>query len=248
MPKQVPDLIRLNQAIAQSGQFSRRRANELVLAGRVKVNGKPASSFTALVDPKADRLEVDGKALSSRAFVYVLLHKPKGIITTCSDEKGRLSVLNLLPETLQHLKPAGRLDRDSQGLLLMTNDGPLIQALTHPKAHVPKTYRVTVKGLLDKAAQDSLARGVKLSDGITLPGKVRLIESKPGKSSFEIVIHEGKNRQIRRMCGSLGLPVINLLRVAIGELQLSGLKSGTWRHLSGREVSRLRHHLLPGSG
>jgi pseudouridine synthase len=240
-------LLRLNQAIAQSGLGSRRQANELVLSGRVKLNGVVATSFSTLVDPGKDRIEVDGRVISGRDFVYVLLHKPKGIITTCADEKGRSSVLDLLPRSLRHLKPAGRLDRDSQGLLLMTNDGALIQALTHPTRQVAKTYRVTVATTLSQNALRRLEAGIKLKDGLTQPARVRLIGNKPGESCFEIVIYEGKNRQIRRMCASLGLPVINLLRVAIGGLQLSGLKSGTWRHLSGQELSRLRQDLMGGS-
>lgn len=218
-----------------------------MLAGRVKLNGKAATSFSTLVNPDKDRIEVDGKAISGRSFVYVLLHKPKGIITTCADELGRSSVLDLLPRSLRHLKPAGRLDRDSEGLLLMTNDGALIQALTHPTRHVPKTYRVTVGALASQNALRCLKEGIKLNEGMTQPAEVRLIRNKPGETCFEIVIYEGKNRQVRRMCASVGLPVINLLRVAIGGLQLSGLKSGTWRHLSGQELSRLKHDLLVGS-
>jgi 23S rRNA pseudouridine2605 synthase len=240
--------LRLNQAIAKSGLCSRRKANDLVLAGRVTVNGQPAASFSLLVNPAKDTIKVDGRIITGHGFVYVLLHKPKGIITTCSDEKGRPSVLDLLPTSLRHLKPAGRLDRDSAGLLLLTNDGSLIQALTRPTRHVPKTYRVTIAGMPSEKALESLAAGVKLSDGMTQPAKIRLVSNKSGNACFEIVIYEGKNRQIRRMCGSLGLTVLNLLRVAIGELQLSGLKSGTWRQLSGPEISRLRHHLMPGSG
>ena len=246
-PKAESKPLRLNQAIAQSGLCSRRRANELVLAGRVKVNGQRAVSFSALVEPGRDLIEVDGQPVAKRDFVYVMLHKPKGIITTCSDQLARSTVLDLLPPSLQDLKPAGRLDRDSQGLLLLTNDGVLIQALTHPKSHFPKTYRVSVAGLLSPSAIKKLESGVRLSGSLTQNAKIRLISAKTGKSSFEIVIYEGKNRQIRRMCGSLGLPVINLLRVAIGGLQLSGLKSGTWRHLSGQELSRLRQDLMGGS-
>ena len=218
-----------------------------MLNGRVKLNGVAATSFTTPVDPGKDRIEVDGRVIAGRDFVYVLLHKPKGIITTCADERGRSSVLDLLPRSLRHLKPAGRLDRDSEGLLLMTNDGALIQALTHPRRQVAKTYRTTVAATLSQNALRSLAAGIKLKDGLTQPAQVRLIHNKPGESCFEIVIYEGKNRQIRRMCASLGLPVINLLRVAIGGLQLSGLKSGTWRHLSGQELSRLRQDLMGGS-
>lgn len=217
-----------------------------MLSGRVKLNGKEATSFSTLVDPGKDRIEVDGRLISGRDFVYVLLHKPKGIITTCADELGRSSVLDLLPQSLRHLKPAGRLDRDSQGLLLMTNDGLLIQALTHPTRQVAKTYRATVAAMVSPQALRRLAEGIKLKDGLTQPAQVRLISNKPGESCFEIVIYEGKNRQIRRMCASLGLPVINLLRVAIGALQLSGLKSGTWRHLSGQELSRLKQDLIGG--
>jgi pseudouridine synthase len=239
-------LFRLNRAIAHTGFCSRRDADALILKGRVKVNGKKVESLNALVHPNKDILEVDGRQLTNPCLAYVLLNKPKGIITSCEDEKGRRTVLDLLPPSLKHLKPAGRLDKDSQGLLLLTNDGSLIQALTHPSHHVPKTYLVTVAGQISPQNMRLLASGVSLSEGPTSPAKVRLLRSEPGSCCFEIVIHEGKNRQIRRMCGTLGMPVLNLLRVAISGLQLKGLQPGSWRHLSPDELGRLRQVLAIG--
>jgi 23S rRNA pseudouridine2605 synthase len=225
---------------------SRRKADDLIRSGRVKVNGKSAPGLNTLIDPKSDRLEVDGRLIIERNYQYILLNKPKGVLSTCADEKGRKSILHLLPASLRHLKPAGRLDADSQGLMLLTNDGGLIQSLIHPSKHVPKTYEVTVPGLISNASLKSLAQGIEL-DGTTIKAEpVRLVRRSPTNSCFQITVYSGKNRQVRRMCGALGLPVLNLLRVGIGELQLSGLESGAWRFLSCQEVTRL--HSIPDFG
>jgi len=241
--KESAQLFRLNRAIAHTGLCSRRSADELILQGRVKVNGKKVDSLSRLIDLHTDVLEVDGRKLTGRKYDYVLLNKPKGVVTTCSDQKDRPSVLEFLPPALRHLKPAGRLDKDSQGLLILSNDGKFIQALTHPKGHVSKTYRVKVAGPLDEKILATLSDGIRLSHGVTSPAKVRVVSVKPGSFCLEIILSEGKNRQLRRMCGSLGLRVTNLIRVAIGELQLRGLPPGAWRRLSNAEVNRFR--LIP---
>jgi 23S rRNA pseudouridine2605 synthase len=168
-----------------------------------------------------------------------MLHKPKGVISSCEDEKRRSCVLNVLPKFLNHLKPVGRLDYDSEGLLLMTNDGPLIYALTHPSKEIFKTYDVLVEGPLKNSILQNLAQGVKLSDGLTQPAKVKLLSPEGELSRFRISIREGKNRQIRRMCSHFGLKVVKLSRVAMGELQLNELKLGAWRYLSPEEIQRL---------
>lgn len=230
----------MNRAIATSGFCSRRQADQLIAEGQVKVNGQLATDFSQTVNLKSDRILVAGKAIYSRKLEYVMLHKPKGIITSCEDEKNRSCVPNILPKYLRHLKPVGRLDYDSEGLLLMTNDGPLIYALTHPSKEVFKTYEVQVEPQLEPSILDNLAKGIKLSDGLTQPARVKLLKQDGRTSYFRISIREGKNRQIRRMCSHFGLKVIKLIRVAIGELQLNELKLGAWRYLSEEEVQQLR--------
>jgi 23S rRNA pseudouridine2605 synthase len=231
---------RLNKAIAASGIASRRDADELIKAGKVSVNGVTVTNLATVVNPRKDVLKVEGKSILSKELTYIALHKPKGVITSCEDEKNRRTVLDLLPPDLKHLKPVGRLDRDSSGLLIMTNDGELTYTLTHPSQEVDKTYVVTISGLLTREHARQLSEGIALEDGMTRPALVKILSGGPEQSSFEIVIHEGRNRQIRRMCSQLGLPVVRLVRAAIGGLQLNGLKPGTWRVLSNTEIKSLR--------
>jgi pseudouridine synthase len=231
--------LRLNKAIASSGICSRRDADLLIQAGRVSVNGKLMTELATVVDPKHDLVAVDGKKLPTKAHSYIALHKPKGVITSCEDERNRKCVLDLLPPSLKHLKPVGRLDRDSSGLLLLTNDGDLIYALTHPSQEVDKTYLVTVSGRINKTQLAKLASGVELAEGITNPARVNLCKSSAEESVFEILIRQGMNRQIRRMCSQVGLSVSKLTRVAVGGLQLGTLKAGSWRVLSETEVNLL---------
>lgn len=230
----------MNKAIAACGIASRRDADELIKAGKVSVNGVTVTNLATVVNPGKDVLKVEGKSILSKELTYIALHKPKGVITSCEDEKNRRTVLDLLPPDLKHLKPVGRLDRDSSGLLIMTNDGELTYTLTHPSQEVDKTYVVTISGLLTREHARKLSEGIALEDGITRPALVKILSGGPEQSSFEIVIHEGRNRQIRRMCSQLGLPVIRLVRAAIGGLQLDGLKPGTWRVLSNTEIKSLR--------
>jgi len=231
---------RLNKAIAACGIASRRDADELIKAGKVSVNGVTVTNLATVVNPGKDVLRVEGKSILSKKMTYIALHKPRGVIASCEDEKNRRCVLDLLPAELKHLKPVGRLDRDSAGLLIMTNDGDLTYALTHPSQEVDKTYVVTISGQLTKEQTRQLSEGILLADGMTRPAAVKVLETGVEQSTFEIVIHEGRNRQIRRMCSQLGLPVVRLVRAAIGGLQLKGLKPGTWRVLSNTEVSDLR--------
>ncbi len=232
---------RLNKTIAAAGVCSRRDADELISAGRVRVNGIKIVNLSTLVDPKRDKIEVDGHQLRNQRLEYVLLNKPKGVITSCEDEKNRKCVIDLLPDELRHLKPVGRLDRESSGLILMTNDGPFIYDLTHPCKEIDKTYRVTVDGRLTKAQAEQLAVGIELEEGLTQEAQIEVLSVSPDESTFEIVIHEGRNRQIRRMCSQVGLHVSKLIRVSIGGLQLGGLKPGAWRFLSSSEVLRLKN-------
>jgi 23S rRNA pseudouridine2605 synthase len=237
--KDSQNSVRLNRAIAASGLCSRRKADQLIAEGKVKINGQLVTDFSQCVNLEKDVVAVAGKTLFSRKLEYVMLHKPKGIITSCEDEKRRLAVINLLPKSLRHLKPIGRLDYDSEGLLLMTNDGPLIYALTHPSKEVFKTYEVLVEGSVNSSILENLAQGTKLADGLTQPAKVKVLGQEGKLSRFKISIREGKNRQLRRMCSHFGLKVVRLIRVAVGELQLSELKPGSWRYLSLDEIRHL---------
>ncbi|HEY9772183.1 MAG TPA: pseudouridine synthase [Planktothrix sp.] len=231
---------RLNRAIAATGYCSRRKADELIAQGRVKVNDKLTTDFSFEVDPDLDDLQVDGQNISVKKFEYILMYKPPGIVTTCEDEYGRRNVIDLLPVEVRHVRPVGRLDLDSEGLLILTNDGELAQGLAHPSNHVFKRYEVTVSGDITSAALARMASGIELEEGKTLPAKVRLIKKAGRNSRFEISIREGRNRQIRRMCAALGYPVVRLVRVAIGALQLRQLKPGEWRRLTAEELQSLR--------
>ncbi|MGD9680134.1 MAG: pseudouridine synthase [Candidatus Obscuribacterales bacterium] len=235
--------LRINRALAATGYCSRRAADRLIEEGRVKVNGKPVTDFNLAVDPDRDIIAVDNQELSSRDHVYIAFHKPRGAITTVKDEKGRQTVLDLLPEELQHLKPVGRLDRDSEGLLILTNDGEFAHRLAHPSRtrHVWKTYRVRVDGRLSDRALTALEEGVMLSEERvkTLPARVTNISYDKDCTVFSISIREGRNRQIRRMCAKLGYPVIRLVRVAIGRLQLKPMEPGEWKYLTRSELDKL---------
>lgn len=219
--------------------MSRRKADLLIEEGRVRVNGLPTTDFSLLVNIERDEIEIDGELISAHSFDYVVMHKPKSIVTTCDDERGRKTVLDLLPRNLRHLKPVGRLDSDSEGLLILTNDGNLTKTLTHPSHEIAKIYVVTVKGQMRGEHFQALSQGVQLSEGVTRAAKVRKISANSGNSMFEIAIKEGRNRQIRRMCAKLGFEVQRLVRVAIGGLQLGQLPSGKWRRLTDNEISLL---------
>lgn len=219
--------------------MSRRKADLLIEEGRVRVNGLPTTDFSLLVDIERDEIEIDGELVSAHSFDYVVMHKPKSIVTTCDDERGRKTVLDLLPRNLRHLKPVGRLDSDSEGLLILTNDGNLTKTLTHPSHDIAKIYVVTVKGQMRGEHFQALSQGVQLSEGVTRAAKVRKISANSRNSIFEIAIKEGRNRQIRRMCAKLGFDVQRLVRVAIGGLQLGQLPSGKWRRLTDNEISLL---------
>jgi 23S rRNA pseudouridine2605 synthase len=210
----------------------------------VRLNGQVVTDFSLLVDLNRDKLEVDGEALSKQSFEYVILHKPRRVVVTTQDERGRTCVLDLLPQNLRHLKPVGRLDSDSEGLLLITNDGTLAKLLTHPSHEVPKLYVVTVGGRISDGNIAALRNGIQLSEGLTKPCAVRKISANSDTSVLEIELLEGRNRQIRRMCAKVGYSVIRLVRVAIGGLQLRELGPGKWRRLSNDEVSQLKRSLV----
>ena len=225
--------MRLNAYLARAGVASRRAADELIKAGRVHVNGE-AGQLNTFVG-RGDRVEVDGKTVIAQRLAYVLLHKPAGTVTTARDPQGRLTVVDLvdLPE---RVVPVGRLDADTTGALLLTNDGPLAHRLAHPRYGVEKVYVVDVEGRPDERALRTLAEGVELEDGMTAPATVRCL----APSRLELTLHEGRNRQVKRMCEAVGHPVRSLHRSRYARLTLEGLEPGTWRELEPSEVNRLR--------
>lgn len=231
--------MRLNQAIAQTGFCSRRKADDLIAAGRVRVNGAACSDFSRDIDPDRDTLEVDGKLLSFNKHVYIAMYKPPGVVTTTSDEQRRQTVIDLLPKNLRHLKPVGRLDMYSEGLLLLTNDGDFALKMTHPRHHLPKLYEVRVRGDVRSEHIRQLQEGIPLEDGPTAPAKVRIADRNKTYTDVEITLTEGRNRQIRRMFAYLGYPIVRLVRLAIGGLQLGHVTPGSWRYLTSQEVDNL---------
>lgn len=231
--------VRLQKYLSECGVASRRKAEDLILAGKVKVNGKPAS-IGDKIDPAHDTVVVAGKKIKrSKKNTYIMLHKPRGFITTLSDEMGRKCVAQLIEDVGTRVYPVGRLDRDSEGLLLLTDDGEFANALTHPARHVPKTYRVTVRPTITDDQITALTTGIEIDGRMTLPSEVRVLEKKEGRVVLEIIIYEGRNRQIRKMCDTLGLEVARLKRTQIGSVKLGMLKQGDWRNLTDEEVHKL---------
>lgn len=229
---------RLQKILSARGVASRRKAEEMITAGRVAVNGLPAVlGDTADVD--VDIITVDGRPLPSpQKPVYIMLHKPRGFVTTLSDEKGRRNAAELVADCGVRVYPVGRLDMDSEGLLLFTNDGDVANRLMHPKHEVTKTYHVTVKDYSDEKLEN-LKQPVTL-DGYTIrKPDVRLLRLDGDKAWLEVVIHEGRNRQVRRMCAMAGMAVVRLVRVAEGALKLGNLQRGTWRYLTEEEIAEL---------
>ena len=236
---------RLQKILSAAGVASRRVAEALIAEGRIRVNGAVVSELGAKADPDADRIEVDGRRLHTAVpRRYILLYKPVHYVTTRSDPQQRPTVLTLLGQAGQGLYPVGRLDFDSEGLILLTNDGELADRLTHPRHEVPRTYEVRVFGVPTAEMVRRLETGVPLDGRRTARAQVRIIESftkKSGEQSLlEIVIHEGRNRQVRRMCQAVGLPVITLARTKIGSLTDRRLKPGMYRELRSSEVQQLR--------
>jgi len=236
-----PGLERLQKVLAQAGIASRRHAEELISEGSVTVNGQVAE-LGCKVDPARDYIKVNGKPLRINAEekVCIMLNKPRGFITTMDDPEARDTVMRLIKGLKMRVKPVGRLDVQTEGLLLFTNDGDLANAVTHPAREMAKTYRVKVDGVLDEADFEKLRQGVKLADGMTAPAAVKPVKKTATNSWIEITIHEGRNRQVRRMCEKIGHSVLKLKRMAIGPVELGPLPLGAWRFLTPGEVKRLR--------
>jgi 23S rRNA pseudouridine2605 synthase len=231
---------RLQKLIAATGLCSRRQAESLIEAGRVTVNGRVAG-LGDQADPRQDKIMVDDRPLKQHeTLCYLLMHKPVGVVTTLSDPGGRPVITDLLRNVPERVYPVGRLDLTTSGLLLLTNDGDLANRLAHPSQEVAKTYLVRVRGALSPEVIRRLEQGVVLDDGMTAPAQVARIRSSGTHAWFELTIHEGRNRQVRRMCEALGLPVSRLMRIRYAFLTLDGLAPGQYRHLTAIEVSRLK--------
>ena len=231
--------IRLQKHLSTCGIASRRKAEELIEQGKVRVNGRIAS-LGDKVDPKRDKVTVRGKnVVPVTKKVYIMLHKPRGFVTTLSDEFDRKNVADLVKDVGTKVFPVGRLDRDSEGLLIMTNDGELANIITHPSSHVNKTYRVTVGGAVDEDQIQRLCEGVVIEGKKTLPCDVFVMERRADRTVLSFTIQEGRNRQIRKMCDVVGLEVLRLKRIEIAGVKLGGLKPGSWRELNERELVRL---------
>jgi 23S rRNA pseudouridine2605 synthase len=234
-------LVRLQKLIAGTGLASRRKAEQLIAAGRVTVNGKVVTELGTKVDPERDHVKVDGKHLTAaQPYVYLMLNKPKNVMSTLDDPGGRTTVKDFLRGVSVRVFPVGRLDFDSEGLMLLTNNGELAQALLHPRYHVPKTYLIKVKGVLTDDEIAELERGVKLEDGMTSPAQVKKVRKAEANSWVEITIHEGRKHQVKRMLEAVGHPVIKLLRIKMGPLVLGDLEPGEFRFLTDREANALR--------
>ncbi len=230
---------RLQKLIAAAGLASRREAEGWIAEGRVRVNDRVATLGES-ADPARDRIEVDGRPLrAEQGKLYLLLHKPSGYVTTLRDPQGRPKITDLLPKVQARVFPIGRLDFNTEGLLLLTNDGELAQRLSHPSHEVNKTYLVRARGIILPESLNSLAEGVHLDDGPTAPARIEQVRHTAGHTWFEITIHEGRNRQVRRMCEALGYTVNRLIRIRLGFLELGSLRPGEFRELTAKEVARL---------
>lgn len=234
---------RIQKVLADQGICSRREAERLIAAGKVKVNGHPVTLGDKM-DPDYDKVMIDGQTqriVRKRQYTYIMLHKPRGYLTTRSDDRGRKTVMDLVSDVPAMLRPVGRLDKDSEGLLLLTNDGDFANLLTHPSHGVSKLYRVTVRPHATEEQIIALTDGVVLDDGSkTLPAAIHVVTDEPERTVLEMTIREGKNRQIRRMCEAVGLDVIRLRRSALGAVKLGMLQPGQYRELTSQEVAALR--------
>ncbi len=231
---------RLQKILAGAGIASRRKCEQLILAGRVTVNGKVVTELGTKADPVREVITVDDIAVHvEHDKVGLILHKPTSYVTTVSDPQGRRTVMELLQEVTERVYPVGRLDYDSTGLLLFCNDGELTNRLLHPSFKMDKVYRVTVLGMPKSEEVEQLRRGIELADGMTAPAQVKVLRNHPLESVLEITLREGRKRQIRRMCESIGYPVRRLKRVEFGPLKLGALPPGHWRYLTQEEWNAL---------
>jgi 23S rRNA pseudouridine2605 synthase len=234
--------VRLQKFMADQGVASRRKSEDMILEGRVRVNNKVAKELGRKVIPGLDKVTVDGKLIGGRIeYVYLVLNKPKGYLSTTDDPKNRKTVLDLVKDIDQRIYPVGRLDYNTEGLLIMTNDGDLTFAMTHPSKEIKKTYHVTIDGVLSVEDVTKLRKGIDIGDCVTAPAEVYILEENTDGSVIELIIHEGKYRQVRRMLEALGFDVKRLVRTQIGNITKKGIPRGKYRHLKKTEV-----HVLKG--
>lgn len=232
---------RLQKYLAQCGVASRRKCEELILQGRVQINGVTVTELGTKINPEKDKIKFDGKDIKqSQKLVYILLNKPIGYVTTADDQFGRDTVLDLV-KVKERIVPVGRLDMYTSGALILTNDGDFVYQVTHPKHEIEKTYTVTIKGIVQNSEVEQLRSGVKIDDYITKPARVRILKTDTEKdiSRLEITIHEGKNRQVRKMCEAVGRNVLALHRSKIGGIGVKDIELGKWRYLTANEVQQI---------
>jgi 23S rRNA pseudouridine2605 synthase len=242
LPTEAPGdgKVRLNRFLAMAGVCSRRAADELIASGRVEVGGEPATELGRRIDPRTDEVRVDGQPVRRERPVYVLVNKPKGVVCTNARHEQKTRLIDLMPEVRGRVFPVGRLDADSEGLILVTNDGDFALHMTHPRYGVPKVYAVLVRGRVGPDDLGKARGGVWLAEGPTTGMKVRIERAGNDRTYMKVTLREGKNREIRRVFARLGFPVLELKRVRIGDLSLHGLGSGRWRFLTPGEVEGLR--------
>jgi 23S rRNA pseudouridine2605 synthase len=231
--------IRLNKYIAQTGLCSRRKADELIELGKVKVNGKIIKDFSTTISKK-DKVIVNGKEISKiKEYTYIRYYKPAGYITTKNDEKGRKTIYDILPPEVQNLKPVGRLDKASTGLLIMTDDGDLINKMTHPSIKIPKVYRVCLKGKIEQNDLIKWAKGIEIEKGKIAYAQAEVIDIEEGNTILTVVLYQGMNRQIRKMADAINHPVISLKRTHHASIDLLGLKKGAFKYLKPSQIKEL---------
>ncbi|HMK49246.1 MAG TPA: pseudouridine synthase [Thermodesulfovibrionales bacterium] len=231
---------RLQKILSEMGIASRRESEELILEGRIKVNGKIAE-IGMKADPQRDHIKVDGKLLTKREpKTYLLFNKPRNVVTTLKDPEGRPTVKDFLKDMKYRVYPVGRLDFDSEGLLLLTNDGDFANAIMHPSKKIAKTYEVKVKGVPEQQVLEKLKRGIRLEDGMTSPAKIKGPKTTENNSWLEVTIYEGRKRQLRRMFDQVGHSVLKLKRIRIGGIQIGDLAPGRYRHLTPDELNRIK--------
>jgi 23S rRNA pseudouridine2605 synthase len=230
--------IRLDKYLANHGVCSRREVKTLLISQNVTINTKRVKESGTRIDPERDSILINGSKIKPLQLEYYLLNKPKGVVSTTSDEKGRKNVVSFITSS-QRIYPVGRLDKDTSGLIILTNDGELTNFLTHPRFHIPKVYRLTIKGTITGDQLKAFQTGVLLSDGITSHAETKILEKNDKNSILEVTIHEGRNRQIRRMCEAVGIQLLELKRIAIGSIKIQTLPEGQYRVLSEKEVALL---------
>lgn len=233
-------LERLQKVLARAGVASRRKAEELILAGRVRVGGRVVTELGTRVDPERERVELDGKRLIAEQRTYIVLHKPRAVMCTMSDPEGRPTVASLVRGVGARVVPVGRLDFHTSGVLLLTNDGDFAGVLGHPSKEAPKTYVAKVRGVVDDAALARLSESIEIDGRATRPASVRLLRLEGDKSWIEVTLREGRNRQVRRLGETAGFPVLRLVRVSFAGIDAEGLRPGEWRHLSVDELTELK--------